>query len=153
MEEYGNILDRARLVWEKVISLIGYFDLDPNRALDITLDVFSVHLGTHATFFTALLSFSPWAGDFQRPIAVTQPKTAPGTFEGRSLDHILAAMDPTNPKPLLKDESPRVLAQVLGFKFAYYQACSIFTILLSDKFMLIFCRRLTSWKRHRNSST
>jgi len=44
---------------ESYASLNGYFDLVPNRALDIILDVLSQHLATHYTFPLTLLSFSP----------------------------------------------------------------------------------------------
>ena len=51
MESLSAIEARARPAWERVVGLVGYFDLDPNRALDIILDVFSVHLATHYSFF------------------------------------------------------------------------------------------------------
>lgn len=113
-------------MWEKVISLIGYFDLDPNRALDIILDVLSVHLATHYTFFIALLSFSPWSGAHRRlqsetPAMDTDP--APGRFKGKTFDEVLALAAPeaSHDAPMASANAPRVLAQVLGFKFAYYQ--------------------------------
>ncbi|KAG6833844.1 hypothetical protein H0H87_011778 [Tephrocybe sp. NHM501043] len=126
-EPYSAIEERARPVWEKVISLIGYFDLDPNRALDIILDVLSVHLSTHYTFFIALLSFSPWAGSYRRPNpAASETSLLPGSFQGKTLDEVLALADPTavNISPS-DDAKPRVLAQVLGFKFAYYQSADV----------------------------
>ncbi|KAK9329617.1 transcription factor/nuclear export subunit protein 2-domain-containing protein [Lipomyces starkeyi] len=43
-----------------IISIIGYFDLDPNRALDIFLDVFAVNMVANCPFFLALLKSSPW---------------------------------------------------------------------------------------------
>ena len=105
--------DRVRAVWDKVISLVGYFDLDPNRALDIILDVLSQHLATHYTFFLTLLSFSPWTGAYLRP------------FRDKSLDEILTLVE-TNSlcgRPPNVSGNPRVVAhwQVLGFKFKYYQ--------------------------------
>lgn len=116
-------------MWEKVISLIGYFDLDPNRALDIILDVLSQHLNTHYTFFLALLSFSPWSGLYRRPIPeeeemdikVEIPEAA---YQGKSLDEVLTTAElhsrpATTSTP--KNGGARVLAQVLGFKFSYYQ--------------------------------
>lgn len=126
-DSYASIAERARPVWEKVISLIGYFDLDPNRALDIILDVLSVHLATHYTFFIALLSFSPWSGSYRRPtsdydgtsVVVDLP---PGSFKGKTLDEILSLSDAkAHHARMASLYSPRVLAQVLGFKFTYYQ--------------------------------
>ena len=58
VESVEMIEARARPTWERALGLIGYFDLDPNRALDIILDVSSVHLATHYSFFLSLLSFS-----------------------------------------------------------------------------------------------
>ncbi|KAF7331994.1 hypothetical protein MKEN_00079700 [Mycena kentingensis (nom. inval.)] len=121
-ESYAAIHERARPVWEKVISLVGYFDLDPNRALDITLDVLSAHLVTHHTFFLALLSFSPWAGSYRRPqdgLAKMAVDAIAGQFKGKTLDEVLSTVDPY----VAEDQGPvpPVMAQVLGFKFAYYQ--------------------------------
>ncbi|RDB20480.1 THO complex subunit 2 [Hypsizygus marmoreus] len=127
-ESYEAIEDRARPVWEKVISLIGYFDLDPNRVLDVILDVLSVHLATHYTFFLALLSFSPWTTSYRRPVADSEGSMLvdlpPGSFRGKCLDEILTLADPAtrDSVPVLTGNRPRVLAQVLGFKFAYYQS-------------------------------
>jgi THO complex subunit 2 len=119
IESYAAIQQRARLVWRKVISLIGYFDLDPNRALDIILDVFSVTLGIQFSFFLALLSASPWAGNSTFPPAEVMPPQM--SFHGKSIDEILAALDPEyDPSP--PDRTPSVMAQVLGFKFAHYQS-------------------------------
>lgn len=127
-ESNSVIEDRTRPVWEKVISLIGYFDLDPNRALDIILDVLSQHLTTHFSFFLALLSFSPWSGSYRR--APPEDDTASmkidvpaGTFKGKTLDAVLTLAE-SNSMPSeanTRKTGPRVLAQVLGFKFNYYQ--------------------------------
>lgn len=134
-ESYTAIEDRARPVWEKVISLIGYFDLDPNRALDIILDVFSVHLATHYSFFIALLSFSPWSASYRRPISNNDAAMAVDSplesFRGKTLDEILTLADRTkrDTTTVSSGSSPRVLAQVLGFKFTYYQASFLFMLL------------------------
>ncbi|KAG1756059.1 transcription factor/nuclear export subunit protein 2-domain-containing protein [Suillus lakei] len=132
VESYASIEDRARQVWEKVISLIGYFDLDPNRALDIILDVLSVNVATHYTFFLALLSFSPWTGLYRRPAMSAASRMAVDSVTeqlgDKSLDEVLQiieanASDQSTP-PLENDSGTesRVLAQVLGFKFSHYQS-------------------------------
>ncbi|THV05422.1 hypothetical protein K435DRAFT_647314 [Dendrothele bispora CBS 962.96] len=120
IEPFSVTLERARPVWEKVHGIIGYFDLDLNRALDIILDVLSVHLSTHYSFFIALLSFSPW----RRPESfedVTPMSTdpVPEQYAGKSLDEILSLA--RHRPPQTDTEGSRVLAQVLGFKFTYYQ--------------------------------
>lgn len=132
-ESYEVIANRAQHVWEKVISLIGHFGLDPNRALDVILDVLSVHIATHYTFFLALLSFTPWAGGFRPPKSNAFESTSsnPHLYRGANLDKILEFAE--NLAGYKKDETPSahasavstpdVLAQILGFKFRHYQVC------------------------------
>lgn len=115
------------------MGLIGYFDLDPNRALDIVLDVLTVNVTTHYSFFLSLLSFSPWAGTSRRSMAgkldvCIPPVPSSDQYRGKSLDEILEIAETLtlsnkglNPTP--SGSESRVLAQVLGFKFAYYQVC------------------------------
>lgn len=133
VEPFAVIEERARPVWEKVISLIGYFDLDPNRALDVILDVLSQHLTTHYSFFIALLSFSPWCGSYRRPLPEneamdTKLEIPSGTYKGKSLDEVLQIAEEYSingfRSPPTKIGGARVLAQVLGFKFGYYQVCT-----------------------------
>ncbi|KAA8569920.1 hypothetical protein EYC84_002260 [Monilinia fructicola] len=55
--------------FEKVKGLIGTFDLDVGRVLDITLDVFAAVLIKHFRFFIKLLRASSWwprSGDFDQ---------------------------------------------------------------------------------------
>jgi len=112
------LASRAQGVWDRLVSLIGYFDLDPNRALDVILDVLSVHLAAHHTFILALLSCSPWAGNSQQFAGDTKTDSPPGAYNGKTLDEILnlsGAHGTSSPS-----SKPRVMAQVLGFKFAHY---------------------------------
>ncbi|KAL0063115.1 THO2 plays a role in transcriptional elongation [Marasmius tenuissimus] len=125
LETFESILERARPVWEKIISLIGYFDLDPNKALDIILDVMSVHLASHYTFFIALLSHSPW---FQSSVERVNLKDETmsadppvGQYQGKTLDEVLSLADRRSRRATTK-KGPSVLAQVLGFKLAHYQS-------------------------------
>jgi THO complex subunit 2 len=127
-ESYASIKDRARPAWQKMISLIGYFDLDPNRALDIILDVLSVHLTTHYSFFLALLSFSPWSGAYKVPSGPSMASDpVPDQYRNKSLDEVLLLAEAQQEKENRSSPishattNPRVMAQVLGFKFAYYQ--------------------------------
>lgn len=119
-ESLATTAERARQVWERVLSLIGHFDLDPNRALDIFLDVFSTHLATNYTFFLSLLSLSPWA-----PPRVTPetPESRPEPdYSGKDLDEILLIAESRSNAKTCSDSSrgSTVLAQVLGFKFSHY---------------------------------
>ncbi|KAJ3060344.1 THO complex subunit 2, partial [Quaeritorhiza haematococci] len=55
-----RVKERVQLVLRNVKGLIGYFDLDPNRVLDIILDVFVGNLLDHWDFFVELLEASQW---------------------------------------------------------------------------------------------
>ncbi|THH08122.1 hypothetical protein EW145_g2921 [Phellinidium pouzarii] len=135
-ENYQAVCARAATAWERVVSLVGYFDLDPNRALDIILDVFSVNIATHWQFFLSLLACSPWAGEcvhMRDWEEVASMKVDPqlDQYRGKGLDYILrlaentaksAASSSSMPKT---KKDPRVLAQVLGFKFRHYQSPGI----------------------------
>jgi THO complex subunit 2 len=120
--------ERVQPIWKRILSLIGYFDLDPNRALDVILDLFSAYITTHWSFFLVLLSLSPWKGQRELPW-VTEEKSEPmmeeagsSKFKGKSLDDVLSVAESTGvSKPPLVQSTPRVMAQVLGFKFRHYQ--------------------------------
>lgn len=43
-----------------IVSLIGYFDLDPLRALDVFLDIAAMNFVAHSSFFVKVLKKSPW---------------------------------------------------------------------------------------------
>ncbi|TDL29757.1 hypothetical protein BD410DRAFT_710827 [Rickenella mellea] len=123
---------RAQSAWDKVISLIGYFDLDPNRALDIILDVFSANLASHYDFFLSLLSFSPWAGDSRRLVQAAESRSMPvdaesDSYRRKDFDDVLSIAELRSgrqPSNILQSSKgkPHVLAQVLGFKFTHYQS-------------------------------
>lgn len=120
------IHERASSVWGRVVSLIGHFDLDPNRALDVFLDIFATHLATHYTFFLALLSLSPWAPT----ISSEAPLPSSGSTR---FDDVLAnaeILSASAPSDLNKPND--VLAQVLGFKFAHYNVSTLTTFLQSN---------------------
>lgn len=109
-----------------MVSLIGHFDLDPNRALDVFLDIFATHLATHYAFFLALLSLSPWA-------PITSSEASPPSSDGTRFDNVLANAE------LLSDSAPPdlkapndVLAQVLGFKFTHYKVNDLSSISLDE---------------------
>ncbi|KAH9938580.1 transcription factor/nuclear export subunit protein 2-domain-containing protein [Fomitopsis serialis] len=116
-EPRAAIEARARPAWERIVGLI-----------DVILDLFSTHLATHHTFFTAFLSFSPWSLRPQRKRVEDDMVVEPDTqmYRGKSLDEILSfAENPSGevrpPPTANRGTNSRVLAQVLGFKFAHYQ--------------------------------
>lgn len=106
-EPMTNVRKRALKTVENIKGLIGYFDLDPVRTLDIILDVFADNVLYHHVFFRELLKASPWS-----------PKGE------------LASLNCHQPESLLPDGSmgsskrgSGVCAQILGFKFAWYNVC------------------------------
>lgn len=88
---------RARRLWAKVQSAVGFFELDPNRTLDVVLDAFLPHLRTHHRLFLALLRCSPWA----------PPSPPPADAADIGLD-------------LHGERGLTAVGQVLGFKFRFY---------------------------------
>ncbi|THH13890.1 hypothetical protein EW146_g6381 [Bondarzewia mesenterica] len=135
-ESWSALTALARPVWERVVSLIGYFDLDPNRALDIILDQFSVHLATHWSFFLVLLSLSPWRGEgtrFSTDVTCGQAESngdiamdnQTGRYTGKDLDTVLALAEGNQGPPPSSQPHTRVLAQVMGFKFRHYQSSEV----------------------------
>ena len=119
--------ERVEPIWKRIVSLIGYFDLDPNRTLDVILDLFSTYLTTHWSFFFVLLSLSPWKGRCESLTWINEERAepmkeegGPSKYQGKKLDEILAMAESTGlSKPV--QSTPRVMAQVLGFKFRHYQ--------------------------------
>lgn len=110
---------RARGVMRNISALIGYFDLDPNRVLDIILDVFASNVVLHWPFFLALLSASPWARG-------RQDGKATASSSGNATD--LDAGEQQSQSRIgefyvdaLKGKGSATCAQLLGFKFDYYQ--------------------------------
>ncbi|KAK9463076.1 transcription factor/nuclear export subunit protein 2-domain-containing protein [Lipomyces oligophaga] len=55
-----NNMDLVPKTVETITSLIGYFDLDPNRALDIFLDIFAFNVVANSQFYLAVLKSSLW---------------------------------------------------------------------------------------------
>ncbi|KAH9077515.1 transcription factor/nuclear export subunit protein 2-domain-containing protein [Lactarius deliciosus] len=125
--------ERVQAIWKRIVSLIGYFDLDPNRALDVILDLFSAYITTHWSFFLVLLSLSPWTGQCGNLAWINEEKSEPikvepgsSRFRGKSLDEILSMAGDTDlSKAPPVQSTPRVMAQVLGFKFRHYQSPEI----------------------------
>jgi THO complex subunit 2 len=115
---------RARAAWEKVVGLIGYFDLDPSRALDIILDVLTTHITVHYSFFVALLKASTWHRT-QLPemtmsgMDMDEAKGSP--YKGKTLDEVLIISEGERFSQPRNASKAQVCAQVLGFKFAHYQ--------------------------------
>ncbi|KAK6504373.1 THO complex subunit 2 [Arthrobotrys conoides] len=121
MAEYGRgPLTRVGETLDKVRSLIGCFDLDPNRALDVILDIFANGVVANWRFFVQLLRESEW-----------WPKDAPsvdgplyqedGFFDRLERDGFKALCElPDGSDILLRRGGNKVAAQVIGYKFKFY---------------------------------
>jgi len=108
--------------WQKLVTIIGYFDLDPVRVLDIILDAFSSHVITHWPFFLQLLHCSQWKREPlpRRAGQSNGPKRQ--SYCDMTFDEILAAAEGVSPDSAPEDVN--TCANLLGFKFKYYQVCS-----------------------------
>ncbi|KAJ1311288.1 hypothetical protein OPQ81_009786 [Rhizoctonia solani] len=130
-ETKARLVQRAQETWARIVALIGYFDLDPNRVVDVFIDCFEAHLTTHWAFFLELLRCSPWsrAKPYESPVPeefATMEHDSEPNWEGLTLDEVLekaegaprAASDPSTPQG-------SQCGQLLGFKFAYYQSPTV----------------------------
>ena len=117
--------------------MIGYFELDPYRALDVILDVFSSHVIAHYSFFLELLKCSKW---IRAPEEVALEEMAldpvedslPAGEDGvESFEDLLSHAEckatrtskPSDDSLYSSDADVPVCAQILGFKFVHYQVC------------------------------
>ncbi|GEM11852.1 tho2 protein [Rhodotorula toruloides] len=105
-------MKRARSVNDRVKNLIGNFDLDPSRTLDVLLDTFSDHVVEHWQFFLDVLAVSPWAPKQLGQAAKSSANLDKGKGKGKA---VLVDVG------LESDEGSDTIAQILGFKYAYYQ--------------------------------
>src|SRR5205823_9320658 len=108
-----------------VRSMIGYFDLDPNRVLDILLDVFANSLVPNHRFFVQLLKESEWWPS-STPLDKNDMEEDRKERDGRLFDRLqregISALisDPDGSDLLATRGGNKVAAQLIGFKFRYY---------------------------------
>ena len=89
----------------KIQSIIGYFNLDPNRTLDILLDVLTVNIVSHCDFIMKILKHTPW---WPQNVPLKAPKIFPDDW----FENLKAC--PGN----------AVATQMLGFKYGYFDSHS-----------------------------
>ncbi|KAF0540285.1 THO complex subunit 2 isoform X4 [Gigaspora margarita] len=94
-EDDVSLNARTQSILEAIQTLIGFFNLDPNRVLDLILDIFIVNVKIHYEFFIQLLKNSPWLPD---PMDVME-------------NHDEWSDDKGNP----------ICAQLLGIKYTRYE--------------------------------
>lgn len=93
---------RAARVWKHLLALIGYFDLEPTRVLDLILDLFACNVAPHHHFFLSLLAHTPWGQDLSPSIPVPDQRALP---ESSWLDSEIGNVK---------------IAQVVGFKLKWF---------------------------------
>jgi THO complex subunit 2 len=118
---------------ERVKSLIGAFELDPGRVLDVLLDTAACTVVSNARFFVRLLKGSAWwpqqlpglgEDDGQKGRdEVKADKEREKEFVDRAFfDKLSAGGISVFFEGLEAGKGNRVAAQLLGFKFRYYQS-------------------------------
>ncbi|ORX92450.1 hypothetical protein K493DRAFT_303320 [Basidiobolus meristosporus CBS 931.73] len=112
-QEESAIQERVDEVLQNVMTLIGtlflnrvaacYFDLDPNRVLDVILEVFITNVAKHYRFFLALLKKSSWLPRVSQAPVRSNVDSIP-------VDSMLGS----------GEVGSKVCGQILGFKYSYY---------------------------------
>jgi THO complex subunit 2 len=97
------------------MALIGYFNLSPPRVLDLILEVASCHVALHWRFWMELIRCSPWGEASKDTTGRQTGKGKEKAVEGW-VDEELQGI-----REVLREGGDRVLAQVLGVKFGFYQ--------------------------------
>ncbi|KAJ1670636.1 THO2 plays a role in transcriptional elongation, partial [Coemansia sp. RSA 25] len=72
LRSLGDLQQRVRCLLVDISRLIGVFNLDPNRALDIILDCFMSSVRFYWAFYVALLDASPWCQSQAESLKVAQ---------------------------------------------------------------------------------
>lgn len=112
----------------------GNFDLDPDRTLDIVLDIFSDQLVHHHQFFLDYISVSPWD-----PRKKNSASPAMDTDAPRGVD-VDVGLD--------SDTGSSLIGQVLGFKFSFYQVVFFFLFVVLW-FVVLIAVVSGCWSRRR----
>lgn len=139
-ESQSALQRRAKLAWAKLVGITGYFDLDPNRVLDIVLDVFSANVLTHYSFFLALLRWSGWTrvkpsdGPDVGDSGMTVDDQPIGDYAGMQFQDVLKkAEEAARGKPSNTDDSfTPIISNILGFKITQYQVNTATCVLRSS---------------------
>jgi len=108
---------RAKQVWDKITSLIGYFNLSPPRVLDLVLEVAGSQAAYHWRFFLDLLRCSSWGSTSHERTSRKGKGKESGDWVQDELESI---------KGVMGREGDRTLAMVLGVKFRFSQVRTIY---------------------------
>ncbi|KAJ2350760.1 THO2 plays a role in transcriptional elongation, partial [Coemansia sp. RSA 2618] len=72
LRSLDSLQQRVRLLLADIMRLIGIFNIDPNRAVDIILDCFMSSVRFYWPFYIALLDASPWCQGLAESLKVAQ---------------------------------------------------------------------------------
>lgn len=115
---------RAKRVWDKITSLIGYFNLSPPRVLDLILEVAGAQVTYHWRFFLDLLRCSSWGSTAHERTSGKGKAKSSGDWEQDELNSIRGAM---------AGGGDRTLALVLGVKFSFSQVSLVMRKSVADR--------------------
>jgi THO complex subunit 2 len=124
VEPQAVLSHRTQQAQDRLMKIAGYFDLDPTRMLDLTVDVFSTHVMTHFDFCISLIR--QFMSSRTRLLCGTRLEETmetekPNSFVGMDLNDVLSASEGQVPTIPSSAEYKNPLAQIVGFKFAYYE--------------------------------
>lgn len=118
-EDAADRKRRAKALWREVLAIIGWYDLSPQRVLDIMLDSFCQKVASHWRFHIDLLEFTPWS---KRNMCPIKPQESDSAEEEAAMDQDVESSGMTEFQGQLAQETGnKVLTQVLGMKFASHR--------------------------------
>ncbi|KAL9937253.1 hypothetical protein V8E36_003662 [Tilletia maclaganii] len=146
-------IHRVSSVLKKIRALVGFFNLDSSRVLDVLLDVMGLHLAAHWPFFCSLLELSTWGAHLRargsNASADQNAMDVDGSgATGGGADGLLSAQRQPQPLGDLAEEISNLptflasetgnstCAQLLGFKFRDYQRAESSDVLLEELYLL-----------------
>jgi hypothetical protein len=103
-----------KIAWERILEIIGMYDLSPPRVLDIILDAFCVFLEKEWEWFMGLMKESPWGvvdvgiDDMEMKVDADVDVESP-LLSWKFGDDVK------------REKGNRILSQVVGFKYTFYQ--------------------------------
>jgi THO complex subunit 2 len=110
-------------MWTHCEAVMGFFNLSPTRVLDVALDVFASSVEIQWRFWLDFFKCTPWG----REAAWTG-----GKGKGRATEDVAQLNTEAIEPFVLKEKGNRLLAEVLGFKFAEYQVCGLIKLLYAS---------------------
>jgi THO complex subunit 2 len=107
-----------KIAWERILEIIGMYDLSPPRVLDIILDAFCVFLEKEWEWFMGLMKESPWGvvdvgiDDMEMKVDADVDVESP-LLSWKFGDDVK------------REKGNRILSQVVGFKYTFYQVSGL----------------------------